>query len=175
VTVTNVWFERLSRCEPTQDELYEAASREFGAALGRLTCAYERDVDRRRELLQETHLALWRSFERYEARCSVRTRVYRVAHNVAAPHVARHRAAAQRLISFEDIELAAPGDQERETGDRLALKQLLDMIHRLKPPDAQLMLLYLEDIDSAAIGDIMGMSPAAVRVQIHVAPAQLQR
>jgi RNA polymerase sigma-70 factor, ECF subfamily len=160
---------------PTQDELYDAASREFGAALERLTCAYERDADKRNELLHEIHIALWRSFDRYEGRCSVRTWVYRVAHNVAASHVMRHRAAARRLVSLDDIEVIAPGDQELATGHRLALVRLLDMIHQLKPLDAQLMLLYLEDLDSAAIGDIMGMSATAVRVQIHRLKSALKR
>jgi len=89
---------------PTQDELHDAASREFGAALERLSCAYERHVDKRRELLHEIHIALWRSFERYEARCSVRTWVYRVAHNVATSHVMRQRA-ARRLVSLENVEV----------------------------------------------------------------------
>jgi RNA polymerase sigma-70 factor (ECF subfamily) len=37
----------------------------------------------RRDLLQEIHLALWRSFATFDDRCSLRTWVYRVAHNVA--------------------------------------------------------------------------------------------
>jgi RNA polymerase sigma-70 factor (ECF subfamily) len=49
------------------------------------------------------------------------------------------------------------------------------LIHQLKAPDAQVMLLYLEDLDSAAIGEIMGLSPGAVRVQIHRIKAVLKR
>jgi RNA polymerase sigma-70 factor (ECF subfamily) len=37
------------------------------------------------------------------------------------------------------------------------------------------MLLYLEDLDAAAIGEIMGLSPGAVRVQIHRIKAVLKR
>lgn len=161
---------------PNQDELYEDAAKTFGPALERLTRAYEADPDKRQELLHEVHIAVWRSFKRYEARCSVRTWVYRVAHNVAASHVARHqRARSRRLVSLEDIEMMDPLDQERETGDRMALTRLLDLIHQLKAPDAQVMLLYLEDLDAAAIGDIMGLSPGAVRVQIHRIKAVLKR
>ena len=51
---------------------------------------------------------------------------------------ARHRRAKmRRLVRLEDVDVAAPLDQERETGDRLALDRLLDMIHQLEPPDAQ--------------------------------------
>ena len=48
-----------------QDELYAAASREFGAALERLAAGYEADAEKRRDLRQEIHLQLWRSL-----RCS---------------------------------------------------------------------------------------------------------
>ena len=60
-----------------QDDLYQQVAASFGAALDRLARAYEANPDRRRDLLQETHLALWRSFEGYAARCSLRTWVYR--------------------------------------------------------------------------------------------------
>ena len=56
-----------------QDDLYERAAAEFGAALGRLARGYEADPEKRRDLLQEVHLALWRSFEGFNARCSLRT------------------------------------------------------------------------------------------------------
>ena len=48
-----------------------------------------RDPALRRELLQEVHLALWQSFANYQAQCSLRTWVYRVAHNVGVSHIQR--------------------------------------------------------------------------------------
>jgi RNA polymerase sigma-70 factor (ECF subfamily) len=67
-----------------QDERYSAAAMEHGAALQRLARATEANPERRRDLLQDMHVALWRSFAGFDGRCSVRTWVYRVAHNVAA-------------------------------------------------------------------------------------------
>jgi len=71
-------------------------------------------------------------------------------------------------VALEEID-AAPGPQDhgQNTTDRMALERLLELIHRLKPPDRQVMLLYLEDLDAAAIGEIMGISAGNVRVQIH--------
>jgi DNA-directed RNA polymerase specialized sigma24 family protein len=51
----------ISNVESAQDHRYRDAAAEFGAALERLARAYEFDPDRRRDLLQEIHLALWRS------------------------------------------------------------------------------------------------------------------
>jgi RNA polymerase sigma-70 factor (ECF subfamily) len=88
------------------DDLFEEAIRAYGAALDRLARAYEADAESRRDLLQEIHFALWRSFESFDARCSLRTWVYRVAHNVGASHVARdRRAKARPLISVDSVEI----------------------------------------------------------------------
>ncbi|HEY7807708.1 MAG TPA: sigma-70 region 4 domain-containing protein, partial [Croceibacterium sp.] len=43
----------------------------------------------------------------------------------------------------------------------------LATIHRLKPADRQVMLLYLEDLTAAEIGEVTGLSAGAVAVRIH--------
>jgi RNA polymerase sigma-70 factor (ECF subfamily) len=150
-----------------QDDLYREAAETYGAALDRLVRAYELDTDKRRDLLQEIHLALWRSFEKFEARCSIRTWVYRVAHNTAIVHAIRRKnAQAQVLISLEDMD-ALPHANSDGPDRRVAVDRLVELVHRLKPTDRQLMLLYLEDLDAAAIGEVMGISPGNVRVQVH--------
>jgi RNA polymerase sigma-70 factor (ECF subfamily) len=40
---------------------------------------------------REIHIALWRSFNAFEGRCSMRTWVYRIAHNTAASYITRQR------------------------------------------------------------------------------------
>ena len=70
-----------------QDALYAQATAELGPAVARLAAATERDPTSQRDLLQEIHVALWRSFAVYQGQCSLRTWVYRVAHNAAATHV----------------------------------------------------------------------------------------
>jgi len=74
-----------------QDDLYEQATTAYEAALGRLARAYEADPEKRRDLLQDIHLALWRSFASFEGQCSLRTWIYRVAHNSATSYVVRQR------------------------------------------------------------------------------------
>src|SRR6266849_594657 len=54
---------------------------------------------------QIEHLALWRSFVGWNGQCSLRTWVYRVAHNAATSHVSRQRRVnAQKLVSLEELE-----------------------------------------------------------------------
>ena len=55
-----------------QDDLYRKAVNEYGAALERLARAYEAGPEDRRDLLQEIHIALWRSFTGFDERCFMR-------------------------------------------------------------------------------------------------------
>jgi len=151
-----------------QDQLYEEAAATYGAALERVARSYEANLDRRQDLLQEIHLALWRSFEQFAQRCSLRTWVYRVAHNVAASHVVRQQRTHAGLVSLEEIE-TIPMRAEGELGvDRsTALERLFRLIQRLKPVDRQVIPSYLEGLDAASIGEITGISPANVAMKIH--------
>ena len=152
-----------------QDARYTAAARSFGAAIERLARGYEADAELRRDLTQEIHTALWRSFAYFEDQCSERSWVYRVAHNVAVTHImTRRRLKPEALAGLDEIEaLAAPADTEAETDQRRIVARLLATIHRLKPADRQVMLLYLEDLTAAEIGEVTGLSAGAVAVRIH--------
>jgi RNA polymerase sigma-70 factor, ECF subfamily len=158
----------IYRVSQNQDDLYQQAVTSYGGALQRLVGAYELDADRRRDLLQDIHLALWRSFETFEARCSLRTWVYRVAHNIATSHVIRQRRTNTRFLSLEQIEsMPDQGHRTTETHIRMDVERLLQLIHQLNPPDREVMLLYLEDLDAATIGEIMEMSAVNVRSKVH--------
>lgn len=152
-----------------QDKRYSDAVAEYGPAIERLAHGYEADRERRRDLLQEIHLALWRSFACFDGRCSLRTWVYRVAHNAAASYVlTRKRARIEELVDLETLDRADPvPNPEEHTGQHQALALLGAMIRGLKPPDAQVMLLYLEDMDAADIAEVTGLTPGAVTVRIH--------
>lgn len=152
-----------------QDDLYGEAAASYGAALERLARAYEADPDRRRDLLQDLHLALWQSFALFDGRCSLRTWVYRVAHNVGASHVIRDRRAHARVfVGLEALDAVADADAvEGPAHKRHALERLLQLIQRLRPLDRQVILLYLEDVDAASIGEITGLSERNVATKVH--------
>ncbi len=52
-------------------------------------------------------------------------------------------------------------------GKEQALAWLHQTIQQLKPPDAQVMCLYLEDISAGEIAEIVGISAGAVATRIH--------
>ena len=152
----------------SQDALYEQAAGEFGAALERLAGSYEFDRDKCRDLLQDIHLALWRSFEGFAGNCSLRTWVYRVAHNVAASHVIRHQRASRRpLVSLDDVDDLSDHDSGDAFDRQQSVERLREFIGQLKPIERQVILLYLEGTDAAGIAEITGISAGNVATKIH--------
>jgi RNA polymerase sigma-70 factor (ECF subfamily) len=157
-----------------QDELYETASASHGGAIARLARAYEADPDKRAELRQEIHFALWRSFAGFDHRCSLRTWVYRVAHNIAAAHITRNKRQRQGLLSLDTLDTEGPAvnpDADRH----IALARLLELIQRLEPLDRQVMSLYLEGESAADIGEITGYSANNIAQKIHRIKSLLSR
>jgi len=151
-----------------QDSLYEQAADSYSAALDRLARAYESDPEARRDLLQEIHLQLWRSFAQFDCRCSLRTWVYRVAHNVATGHTVRQRRIREKLVSIESIESIPGGDQgELAASQAEALHRLSLLIQGLQPLDRQIIISYLEGMDAASTSEITGLSPANVAMKVH--------
>ena len=120
-----------------QDALYGQAITEHGAMILRLARGYEADPERRRDLLQDIHLDLWRSLGLFDGRCALRAWVCRVAHNVAASHIVRRRRIAARLADLEALDVEpVPVDEKERAGRRHAAQRLLDLIRQLRPVSA---------------------------------------
>jgi len=111
-------------------------------------------------------VGLWRSFSAFDGRCSLRTWVYRVAHNIATSHVIRQKRKNSVLVTLEALE-AMPDVQDHAYEQRANVERLLALVQRLKPLDRQMTLLYLEGMDAASIGEVMGVSAGNVATKIH--------
>ena len=151
-----------------QDRLYTEAQAEHGEAMRRLVRGYERDPDRQRDLLQEIHIELWRSLKRFDQRCSLRTWVYRVAHNVGVVFLVLCRLVLVWWVVLDELTVdptaRAGAAQERR---REELAELQALIHQLEPLDRQIVLLYLEGESAAEIADVTGLTPGSVATRIH--------
>ena len=148
-----------------QSSLYEEAVQAFGAAIERLARSYELDPHKRQDLLQNIHLNLWRSLERFSGQSSLRTWVYRVAHNVAATHVMDERRRRGVLVGLDDLDVRDVGIEPN--ADRSVLvSRLMALLQRLRPLDRELVVLYLEGLSAAEIGDVVGISAGNVATRI---------
>src|ERR1700744_4082887 len=119
-----------------QNDLYRRAVNEHGAALERVARSYEAGPEDQRDLLQEIHIALWRSFAGFDERCSLRTWAYRVAHNIAVTHICRSRKTKKlNLLSIEELEEgempAASHSAVAAVDSQVMLRQLYEFVRRL--------------------------------------------
>ena len=169
----------------SQDDLYARAIAEFGTAIARLAAACERDRGLQQDLLQDIHVAVWRSFATFRNQCSLRTWVYRVAHNAASSFTRRHRKFRRaHLVSLEQLDerpwterSRGPEESpvERLHDEAAVTERLRELIRQLKPIDRDVILLYLEGMDAASISDVLGLSPDNVAQKVHRTKKVLQR
>jgi RNA polymerase sigma-70 factor (ECF subfamily) len=157
----------ISTVQTRQNDLYQEAAEKYGSSLQRLASAYEADADKRRDLTQDIHFQLWRSFQRYDARCSLRTWIYRVAHHVTASYVMREKRVFSALVSLEELETFSDKEQAQLAAEkRINVTRLSMLIQRLKPLDRQVIICWLEGMDAASIGEITGLSPGSVAMRV---------
>lgn len=151
----------------TANQLYTEVADQFAHAMQRLARATEAHAERRRDLLQDMHVQLWKSLDAFDGRCSLKTWVYRVIHNTAASHVSREvrRSAEQAdLVEAEHVPDFSDLHKMIERDDALA--KLHDWIRKLKTSDRQILTLYLEDLSAAEISEITGLKSGAIATRI---------
>jgi RNA polymerase sigma-70 factor (ECF subfamily) len=158
-----------SETNAAPEALFESVTSEFAAPLARLARAHEADPALQQDLLQEIYLALWRSLGAFKNRCSLRTWVYRVAHNVAATYVMRaRRRRSGQLVNLDDVEIAEEGADIGDSIDEArALTRVTQLIQRLKPIDREVIILHLEGLSRDEISEIAGLSFSNVAIKIH--------
>jgi RNA polymerase sigma-70 factor (ECF subfamily) len=71
-------------------------------------------------------------------------------------------------VDIEALEtLGHSEDREAAVDKTRAQERLSSLIHQLPPLDRQVVLLYLEGMDAASIGEIVGLSATNVGSKVH--------
>jgi len=162
--------------ETQRNTLFQRILDEYAGAVHRLCGGYERNEAQRHELEQEVLLNLWRALPRFRGDASLRTWMYRVAHNTASRHVSRavrspKTTTNETRIHREAAPNAGPEEAMAQADDRALLQ---DCIGRLKTLDREIILLYLEDLPQPEIAEVTGLSQANVSTRIHRIKGQLK-
>ncbi len=148
------------------DARYDEVLRAHGGALRRVASVYERDPALREDLFQEICLALWQALPRFEERSSLRTFVFRVAHNRGLTHRWQRRAAAAGALE-DAAEPRDPGpDPEAAASRGQRSARLLEAVGRLPLNYRQVVALTLEGLSQAEIGEVLGITENNVAVRV---------
>ena len=144
-----------------RQERFEALLASHLGILFRVVQTYSRQPDDQQDLAQEIRLQLWRAFAKYDERRQFSTWMYRIALNVAISWTRHTSFRSRRSVPLTDVADFAETPSPDE--NLHALHQLID---RLDPLNRALLLLYLEDLSTAEIGEVLGITPGNVATKI---------
>jgi RNA polymerase sigma-70 factor (ECF subfamily) len=136
--------------------------------LQRLTLGYEASAEARQELQQEILVALWQALPGFEGRSSLKTWVFRIAHNVSATHSLRARRRPKTSWrSLDELEeLASFTSGETAALSAIQVEELARLVRELRSLDRQLVLLFLEGFAPKEIAEVTGLSETNVSTKL---------
>lgn len=121
---------------------------------------FSKDSDEVNDLFQEVLINLWKGFAGFEGRSNVATWIWRVSFNTCVSQE-RKKPAKSNVPLETDIDLFRDNDS-----DSRQIRMLYDRIHRLKPFDRAIVLLWLESMSYEEIAAIMGITVKNVSVRL---------
>lgn len=120
----------------------------------------------RDDLMQELLLALWRALPAFRGDSKASTFIYRVAHNTALTWKRSQRGYLRRLERFEKLAAPAETNTSAPGSDHERLQHVYRAVRELPPLDRSLVLLHLDGLSYAEIGEIHGLSEGNVGVRL---------
>ena len=149
---------------------------EHDAAISRLAYSYEAVASIREELVQEIVLAIWKALAHFRGECSERTFVFRIAHNRGLSHVWKRRPPHESLEDLKESE--EPVDPrphpEEHAANRDERDCLMSAVRSLSLTHRQIIVLTLEGLSHAEIGEVLGISENNVAVRLNRARKALK-
>jgi RNA polymerase sigma factor (sigma-70 family) len=136
----------------------------------RLCCCYVSQEDERKDVYQEVLIYIWRSLDKFEGRSDISTWIYRITINTCLGYL---RSEKRRKRVFDDASRFDRVDIPDQSLDGDALQtetkveRLYDCIADLPAIDRTLVSLYLEDLSTGKMAEILGISEVNVRVKMH--------
>jgi len=136
----------------------------------RICCCYVRNDDERKDVYQEILINIWQNLHRFEGRSEIGTWVYRISVNTCLGFLRserRRKAVFEQdpLVAAERLANAAADPETPEADEQV--ERLYDCIGRLPLVDRALISLYLEDLTTEQISEILDISASNVRVKVH--------
>ncbi len=130
--------------------------------------SYAGETDTVDDLMQDAIMKLWDGFDSYRNEAGIATWLYRVTLNscIDSTRRRRRRPSTVPLVNVDIL--------DDDSGSSRQTDRLYALVGQLEPFDRALVLLWLENLDYAEIGAIMGMTPKNVSVRLFRIRAKLK-
>ena len=130
---------------------------------------FSKDSDEVNDLFQEVLINLWQGFASFEGTSKIGTWIWRVSFNTCISQERKKKRTATIPLTM-GIDLFNDKDD-----DTKQVKMLYDRIHRLKPFDRAIILLWLEGIPYDEIAAIVGITTKNVSVRLYRIKEELKQ
>ena len=130
---------------------------------------FSKDSDEVNDLFQEVLINLWQGFASFEGKSKIDTWIWRVSFNTCISQERKKKRASAIPLTIR-IDLFNDKDD-----DTKQVKMLYDRIHRLKPFDRAIVLLWLEGMPYDEIASIVGITTKNVSVRLYRIKEELKQ
>jgi RNA polymerase sigma-70 factor (ECF subfamily) len=131
---------------------------------------FSKDEDEVADLFQEILIKIWNGFEKFRGESSIRTWIWRISFNTCVTYEKKKSRMGKAIPLSLNINLFDDSDE-----DIRQIKMLQRRIRQLGPFDRAIVLLWLEDLSYAEIGEIVGISEKNVSVRLVRIREQLKK
>lgn len=130
---------------------------------------FSKDSDEVNDLFQEVLINLWNGFESFEGKSKIETWVWKVSFNTCISQERKKKRTSPIPLTM-GMDLFKDSDN-----DTKQVKMLYDRIHRLKPFDRAIVLLWLEGMPYEEIAAIVGITVKNVSVRLYRIKEELKQ
>jgi RNA polymerase sigma-70 factor (ECF subfamily) len=153
-----------------KDSFYRAAIESAKDRIYRVCCCYVSDQDERKDVYQNVLIHIWRNLESFEGKSDISTWIYRITVNTCLGFLRSQR--RRREIFDDSTRVEAADIPDRSAGEEGGtpdsdVSRLYACIAKLPTLDRTLVSLYLEELSTKQMADVLGISEANVRVKLH--------
>lgn len=163
----------MSPAEPDRTARFESLLERHRDAVWRVTAGYAQTEADRKDLFQDIAIAIWQAVPSFRGDSSMRTFIYRIAHNQGLSHKRYERRRTHDDIASLAVPDPAPGPLEATEESELR-DRLLAAVRRLKPQYRQPLMLHLEGLSNGEIAEVLGISAGNVAVRLTRARSQVE-
>ena len=131
---------------------------------------FSKDEDEVADLFQEILINIWKGLEKFRGDSSMRTWIWRISFNTCVSYEKKKSRKGSTIPLSLSINLFDDSDE-----DTRQIKMLQKRIRQLGPFDRAIVLLWLDDLSYAEIGEIVGISEKNVSVRLVRIREQLKK
>lgn len=135
--------------------------REHKSTIYTVCYMFSKNQDEVDDLFQEVLLNLWRGIEHFKGESKLATWIYRISLNTCISADRKKKKHATETLSQQADIYAATDEAETRQ-----IQMLHKRVHRLRPSDRAIVLLWLEGLPYDEIGAITGISAKNVSVRL---------